>query len=281
MSEKDGMTRRTFLKGAGYVAARAAMPNLTKPPETPVPPNTETPNQTRAKIKAAVEQQKKPELTQIPETAYQKGNTYYSPNGNATPSSKNERGLHNWSPDLGQIARSLPPEETVYNPAGLANRSPEAFLQVINHYHVDDPNNGRYRPTDENTFCNFYLWDVTNAFGIGIPHYGENNDYMTANKTFDYLEARENRMNWAHFIDTTVAQELANQGVPVVVAVKNHTGGSGHVGILFPNHENDGKTHLVQAGRINGIVEVTNETFPTDTYSTPEFYVNTQDYGDE
>ena len=273
------ISRRTFLKVAAVTAGALAVPRIVSA-ETP-PPAPAAPEKIKTQIKAAVEQQKKPELTQIPETAYQKGAPYYSPYGNATPSSKNERNLYNWSPDLGQIARSLPPEETVYNPVGLANRSPEAFLTVINHYHVDDPDNGRYKPTDEHTFCNFYLWDVTNAFGIGIPHYDENNGLMTANKTFDYLENRENRANWGHFTDLSYAQELANQGVPVVVAVKNHTGGSGHVGILFPNHENDGKTHLVQAGRINGIVEVTNETFPTEIYSTPEFYVNTKDYGDE
>jgi hypothetical protein len=122
----------------------------------------------------------------------------------------------------------------------INNRSAVLYTDVINQFQVET--NGRYAVNKNGhigTYCNIFMWDVTRAMGAEIPHYydastGEPMKYgdddaneMTANRIYDWLQKYGEDYGWFE-VTAPEAQELANQGRPVVTALRNMDGGHGH-----------------------------------------------------
>ena len=144
------------------------------------------------------------------------------------------------------------------------NRSPELYRRVINQFCVET--NPRYAVNKNgtgDTYCNIFVWDVTRAMGAEIPHYynaqtgapmecGDSGaSEMTANRMYTWLHEHGEEYGWFKVTDEQ-AQDLANQGRPVVTALSN-SGGHGHVQVVCPSHDgyddpSRGVT-IAQAGR--------------------------------
>jgi len=117
---------------------------------------------------------------------------------------------------------------------------------------------------NDDTYCNIFLWDVTRAMGAEIPHYVDpatkapraypdvkGAKEMTANDIYDWLHSVGEQYGW-YKVTAEEAQALANQGKPVVTAMKNDSG-HGHVQVVCPSQDGSynpqkGVT-IAQAGR--------------------------------
>lgn len=125
------------------------------------------------------------------------------------------------------------------------NRSPGQYVAVAKQFDV--ANATRYQPPPKPstaTWCNIFVWDVTRAMGVEIPHFwtgAENRAEMRANDIYRWLDMGTD--GWRK-TDPTSARSAAAQGIPVVLAWPN-PGGTGHVAMLLP----DGT--IAQAGRTN------------------------------
>lgn len=130
----------------------------------------------------------------------------------------------------------------------VQNRNAATYRAVIDQFNVES--NPRYRVNRQgknDTYCNIFLWDVTRAMGAEIPHYidpatkapmygnkSEGGQAMSANRIYDWLHDVGGQYGW-HKVTPEMAQNLANQGRPVVTAKKN-TGGHGHVQMVCPSN---------------------------------------------
>ena len=128
-----------------------------------------------------------------------------------------------------------------------SNRSAAALNRVIDQFHVET--NPRYEKNKKgygDTYCNIFMWDVTRAMGAEIPHYVdpvtlEPKYYpdvkgareLTANGIYQWLEKKGAEYGWKE-VSAETAQQLANQGRPVVTTKKNNSG-SGHVQVVRPS----------------------------------------------
>jgi len=130
---------------------------------------------------------------------------------------------------------------------GEGNRSAETYNQVIDQFDVE--NNPRYAQRDGNTYCNIFAWDVTRAMGAEIPHYRADGSEMNANGVADWLRDQGGEYGW-HPVSQQEAQEMANQGKPVVVSWKNE-GSIGHIGVVRPGEMGENGPNLAQAGSTN------------------------------
>lgn len=132
-----------------------------------------------------------------------------------------------------------------------ANRSAKNYDSVIDQFDV--ANNPRYAQRDSNgdgvtdTFCNIFVSDVTRAMGAEIPHWWQGRE-LNANATCDWLQNEGAKFGWKK-VSEQQAQDLANQGKPVVVTLKNG-GGIGHVGMVRPGENSNGPA-LAQSGATN------------------------------
>ncbi|MCK5129564.1 MAG: hypothetical protein KAQ68_06920 [Clostridiales bacterium] len=131
----------------------------------------------------------------------------------------------------------------------FSNRSAQMYRRVIDQFNVE--NNPRYTPNKNgrgDTYCNIFVWDVTQAMNAEIPHYINpvTKDPMyypntkgaketTANRIYDWLHEKGAEYGWKK-VDAQTAQRLANQGNPVVTA-KHNTGKSGHVQVVCPSKD--------------------------------------------
>ena len=102
------------------------------------------------------------------------------------------------------------------------------------------------------TYCNIFVWDVTRAMGVEIPHWVDHNNNPTvlskgieldANGVIQWLQTRGESLGWK-MADPQRAQELANQGFPVIVMLLN-PGGIGHMAVVRP-----GQNSLIQGASI-------------------------------
>jgi hypothetical protein len=123
---------------------------------------------------------------------------------------------------------------------GQDERDPNKYLEVIKQFKVDDPTNIRYQPSEGNTWCSLFLWDVTRAFACEIPHWWIGKE-QTANMMIQWLDNEGPNYGWQKLPDLHTAQAMVQQGMPVVI-MYNNPGFHGHCGILLP----DGT--LAQAG---------------------------------
>lgn len=128
------------------------------------------------------------------------------------------------------------------------NRSAALLDAVIDQFDVE--NSSRYTPHKygSDTYCNIFVWDVTNALGVEIPHYidaqtGEPRYYpdvtgameLDANGVCSWLESSGAEYGWRE-VTAEAAQYYANQGYPAVTALKN-SAGAGHVQVVRPSRD--------------------------------------------
>jgi hypothetical protein len=92
------------------------------------------------------------------------------------------------------------------------------------------------------TWCNTFLRAVLTALGLPMPA-------VLANAIVDWLNSNEGKKAGWRVVDVFKAEELANEGKPVVVGVK--LPGHGHVAIGVPSPDGTHGLHIAQAGRSN------------------------------
>lgn len=138
-----------------------------------------------------------------------------------------------------------------------SERSLALYDAVINQFAVEK--NPRYRRNQQGkgeTYCNIFVWDVTRAMGAEIPHWVDHNNKSTdlgkgieldANDVIQWLQSQG---GWKE-VDSERAQDLANQGYPVVATWLN-PGGIGHIAVVRPGEysSSQGPT-IAQAGETN------------------------------
>jgi uncharacterized protein YukE/peptidoglycan hydrolase-like protein with peptidoglycan-binding domain len=125
-----------------------------------------------------------------------------------------------------------------------SDRSKENYDNVINQFAVE--HNPRYTPRaiakdgDEETFCNVFVRDVTHAMGVEIPA-------KNANQTAQWFAANGDKNGW-HEVSAEMAQEMANEGDPVVAAWDSGTDEAGHVAVVRPGtYDSDRGPTIAQA----------------------------------
>lgn len=210
--------------------------------------------------------------------------SYWGSVGTADPGQQLETGGKIWSDDWWKPLRhqdmifNLPPKNYGDNTRSVAN-----WWKVVDHFNLGNLNNARYQAANGSTFCNVALGDLTRAFGVWIPHWYKDKELL-ANNIYDQL--LKNQKFWSQGRDEWViiheksAVDFANLGKPVVMAIKNLCGKSGHVGLVAPNSDTS-KIYLAQAGTRSGIILFEQKNFPKTCYTDPLFMVNIADYGDE
>lgn len=169
------------------------------------------------------------------------------------------------------------------------NRSAKRLNEVIAQFNVET--NGRYQQNKygNDTYCNIFVWDVSRAMGVEIPHYvspqtGEPRYYpnvqdameLDANGVADWLSKNGAKYGWKE-VSAQEAQAYANRGYPAVTAWKN-AGGIGHVQVVCPSKNGDfdasrGVT-VAQAGRVNTQYSYINSTFSSGRLSGVKYYVH-------
>ena len=138
-----------------------------------------------------------------------------------------------------------------------SERSLALYDAVINQFAVEK--NPRYRRNQQGkgeTYCNIFVWDVTRAMGAEIPHWvDQNNDPSVLGEGIeldanDVIQWLHNRGSWKR-VDPERAQNLANQGFPVVATWLN-PGGIRYIAVVRPGQysSSQGAT-IAQAGGTN------------------------------
>jgi monofunctional biosynthetic peptidoglycan transglycosylase len=158
--------------------------------------------------------------------------------------------------------QAVPPWRAYAAPIQSSPGQRDRFLydSVINQFRVST--NPRYRQDLQGrgeTYCNIFVWDVTKAMGVEIPHWvdGEGNrmddgegSELDANGLIRWLESTGDRSGW-EAVDAGRAQALANQGFPVVATWKN-PGGIGHLAVVRPgDHSETEGPNIAQSGSVN------------------------------
>lgn len=128
-------------------------------------------------------------------------------------------------------------------------RSPEWLNTIIDSHHVEEE--PRYQPRAGLTFCNIFLWDVTTALGVEVPHWvdKDGNPADPFSKGARETLAGELLQTWFPTVGRKrgwlpvgadpakarpSAQALADKGFPVVAGWINPRGHS-HVAVVRPN----------------------------------------------
>lgn len=138
-----------------------------------------------------------------------------------------------------------------------SERNSARYEAVIDQFEVEK--NPRYRRDQQGkgeTYCNIFIWDVTRAMGAEIPHWVDQENNATVlgrgieldvNGAIQWLQTQE---SWKK-VDPKNAQDLANQGFPVVATWLN-PGGIGHIAVVRPGQysSNEGPA-IAQAGGTN------------------------------
>lgn len=167
----------------------------------------------------------------------------------------------------------------------IYDRDPGLYRAVIDQFSVET--NKRYevnKKGENDTYCNIFVWDVTSAMGAQIPHYYDSRTgesltssdkgarEMTANGIHNWLHEYGDEYGW-YELSEQEAQELANQGRPVVTALYNGSG-HGHVQVVCPSKDGEYDEKLgvtiAQAGRTltsyGHITDIYNKSLPRVSY---------------
>ena len=147
----------------------------------------------------------------------------------------------------------LPPEDLNLDPVppfrSHANaRTREALLAAVEQFQLEVAARYVARWIDDRgkrvfiTLCNFAARDIAIAMGCAWPR-------MTANELFDWLSSTEGKVAGWRAVDVYKAEELANEGKPVVAVVKRS--GHGHVAVGVPTPPGQFGLHVAQAGKVN------------------------------
>lgn len=158
-------------------------------------------------------------------------------------------------------------------------RDPDVYAQVINQFAVGV--NPRYT-SDGETYCNIFVWDVTQAMGAEIPHWvdatgdgakpnGRNTWAILINASIDWMHNfGVVKHGWTK-ATAAEAQKAANAGEVAVAMWYNPTGAHGHTAIVRPGTITDAGPSTAQAGAINF-----NDRHLKDGFhnAKPEFFVH-------
>jgi len=160
-----------------------------------------------------------------------------------------------------QASKAVNPSVT----STVYNRSAALYRAVIDQFSVET--NPRYavnKRGKNDTYCNIFMWDVTRAMGAEIPHYVNPDTLepmyypnvkgareLNANGIYDWLGKVGGQYGWVQ-VTAEQAQNLANQGKPVVTAMRNNSG-HGHVQVVCPSkdgvYDPERGVTIAQAGR--------------------------------
>ncbi len=183
-------------------------------------------------------------------------------------------GSQTMTPGTGNVTQSpwLPSDPAIVS--DVYNRSAERYTAVINQFNVET--NPRYCLEQGGTYCNIFVWDVTSAMGAEIPHYfnaatGEPMErgdagasQMNANRMYSWLHEHGEEYGW-YEVTPEEAQNMANEGHPVVTALYNSSG-HGHVQVVCPSKDGEYNAQkgvtVAQAGR-----RLRNYTYITNIYN--------------
>lgn len=127
---------------------------------------------------------------------------------------------------------------------GTACRGASHYLDVVAQFEVTTAS--RYQPRGGYTFCNIYVWDVTRAMSAEIPHWWLGRE-LNANATQDWLAVHGRGLGWFECQEPEVLVRV-NEGLPAVASWKNPGGGPGHIAMVVPSTELDGRPYISQAG---------------------------------
>ena len=144
-----------------------------------------------------------------------------------------------------------------------AHRSLTTYAGVIDQFDVQyNPRyvkwwNANKLPPGYDTYCNFFVWDVTRAMGAEIPHwvnsYGQpfpdhsqntGGHEVSATEMLTWLRTYGNSFGWTKISTASAAQSWANSGKPAIVI------GTGGIGVdpANPQHTNLGHVAIVRPG---------------------------------
>lgn len=124
--------------------------------------------------------------------------------------------------------------------------TPDSYTQSVLWFNI--LKSLRWQPSEDKTYCNIFVWDVTRALGVEIPHYVDGNE-TNANWIYDWLTGEGQASGYPSWrggkgsdvgwfeVTSKEAGERANQGYPtVVVASDNREGQHGHAAIVVPGN---------------------------------------------
>ena len=140
-------------------------------------------------------------------------------------------------------------------------RDPRVYNVVLDQFAVG--NNSRYTKNQQHkgeTYCNIFVWDSTRAMGAEIPHWVDQSYAnpvpqgqgieLSANGSISWLETHGVTRGW-QTVSAEQAQNMANQGNPIVATYKN-PGGIGHVAMVRPGeYSKTDAPRIAQAGGRN------------------------------
>lgn len=126
--------------------------------------------------------------------------------------------------------------------------TPESIHKIIEFLQVEKSK--RYIRTAASTYCNIYAYDFACLMGAYLPRvfwtadaikelnfvpsYGKTLVEMNANALYDWFKSRSAEFGWRE-VNTTEAQQLANQGKCVIAVAANlNRSKSGHIVAVVP-----------------------------------------------
>lgn len=141
---------------------------------------------------------------------------------------------------LNDPRRWLPVDAPLRNAAD--DRSAAHLEAVVEQFDVE--HNPRYAPRHDATYCNIFAGDVMAALGAPLPHWVDANGYpakpgalgareQPCNALIEWVASRGVDLGWAE-VDRQSAQEMANEGKPVLAIWRNVGGGHGHIAVVLP-----------------------------------------------
>ena len=137
------------------------------------------------------------------------------------------------------------------------DRTPASLHAIFSWFGVE--RGGRWRPKPGTTYCNVYATDVAQACGVYLPRvwwsdsslkkiekgelvtptYGSTVVELSANALFRWLSGPHSEsFGWYRLNELATAQNLANEGYPVVICCRKKVESSpGHIAVVGPESD--------------------------------------------
>lgn len=161
----------------------------------------------------------------------------------------------------------------------LGARSGTQYEAVLAQFEVE--RNPRYRPRDGKTYCNIFVWDVTSAMNVEIPHWTTDDGRpalpttagaarRNVNAMYEWLQNIGSADGWRQ-VTAHEAQECANRGEPAVAIWRNPSGSNGHIAMIRPGLIGEKGPAAAQAGNVCFIHGQVADGFPDHQ---PEYWTH-------